>query len=104
MELERDTCIEIMQRYVAGLSLEDKSLEWLRKKSIEQSMTVANCERSAREIRKYVINQCKGVDEISELVKERKDELVEAIELQAELSKVIVKWIDDEIAKRQETK
>lgn len=100
MEQEKDTCIKAMQWAVSEIALEDKSLEWLTTEKEKISRSIANCERAVKEIRKYIINECDGRDVSSEEVKRLKDELVEAIELEAELEKVIVKGLDDEIAKR----
>lgn len=102
MELKKETLIELMQGYVSSLALEDKSLEWLTSKRDRLSVSTDNCQRSAKEIRAYVIDECDGRDRASEEVKELKDKLVEAIELQAELNKVLAKSLDDEIAKRLE--
>lgn len=101
MELDKGLCVAMMLGVVSEMSLEGKSLEWLKKTRDEQSRIVADCERSAREIRAYVITEYKGRDGASELVNERKDELVEAIERQAEMVQVLVKRIDDEIGNRQ---
>lgn len=103
MELDKETCIKEMQEWVSGLSLEGKSLEWLMKKKEIASICIANCERSAREIRQYVVNECDGQDVSSEEVKKRKTELVEAIEMEAELEKILAKAIDAELDKRLET-
>lgn len=100
MGLEKDTCIELMQEWASDFALEDKTLEWLTGKKEIASRSVANCERSAKEIRAYIINENNGREEASEEVKELKAKLVEAIELEAELEKVIAKGLDDEIAKR----
>lgn len=102
MELKKETLIEMMQEYVSDLALEDKSLEWLTSKRERLSASTANCQLSAREIRAYVIDERNGRDEASEEVKELKDKLVEAIELQAELNKVLAESLDDEITKRLE--
>lgn len=102
MELEKETLIEMMQKHVSYVGLEDKSLEWLIKNKESLSKSIANCERSAREIREYIIDECDGRDRASELVKEKKGELVEAIELEAELEKIIAQQLDKEIAKRLE--
>ncbi|MDD7318748.1 MAG: hypothetical protein PUG74_08755 [Prevotellaceae bacterium] len=103
MELKKDTLIEMMQEYVSELALEDKSLEWLTEKKEIASRSIANCEKSAKEIREYIINECDGREEASEEVKKLKAKLVEAIEMEAELEKVIVKQLDKEITKRLET-
>ena len=104
MELEKDTCIEMMQEWASEFALEDKSLEWLTEKKEIASRSIANCERSAKEIREYIVNECDGRDTSSEEVKELKDKLVDAIELEAELEKVVEKALDAELAKRLETK
>lgn len=101
MELDKETLVAMMLGVVSEMSLEGKSLEWLKKTRDEQSRIVADCERSAREIREYVITEHNGRDGASELVKERKAELVEAIERQAEMVQVLVKRIDDEIGNRE---
>lgn len=101
MELDKGLCVAMMLGVVSEMSLDGKSLEWLKKTRAEQSRIVADCERSAREIREYVITEYNGRDGASELVKERKSELVEAIERQAEMVQVLVKRIDDEIGNRQ---
>lgn len=103
MEQEKDTCIKTMQWAVSEMDLEDKTLEWLTKKKEKISRSVANCERSAKELREYIINEKDGRDVSSEEVKELKNKLVDAIELEAELEKVIVKQLDKEITKRLET-
>ena len=103
MELEKETRIGMMQEYVSGLSLEDKTLEWLTANKKDISRSIANCERSAQKLREFIIDECDGRDITSELVKELKDKLVEAIELEAELEKIVVKRLDEEIAKRLET-
>lgn len=100
MELDRETLIEQMQEWASDMAIEDKPLEWLTKRKERVSRSIANCERSAQEIREYVINECDGRDISSEAVKELKSELVEAIETEAELEKVIVKQLDEEISKR----
>lgn len=100
MELDKETLIEMMQEWASDFALEDKSLEWLTKRKEKISRSVANCERSAKEIRKYIINEHDGRDISSEAVKELKAKLVDAIELEAELEKVIVQRLDEEIAKR----
>lgn len=100
MGLEKDTCIELMQEWASEFALEDKSLEWLTEKKEIASRSIANCERSAKEIREYIVNDDNGREEASEEVKKLKDKLVEAIELEAELEKVIAKRLDEEIAKR----
>jgi hypothetical protein len=104
MELEKDTCIEMMQEWASEMALEDKSLEWLTTKKEKISRSIANCERSAKEIREYIVNEKDGRDVSSEEVKELKDKLVDAIELEAELEKVVEKALDAELAKRLETK
>lgn len=91
-----------MQWVVSEMTLEEKSLEWLTKKKEKLSRSVANCERSAKEIRKYIVNEEDGRDVSSEAIKELKEELVDAIELEAELEKVVVKQLDEEITKRLE--
>lgn len=96
MELDKETLVAMMLGVVSEMSL-----EWLKKTRDEQSRIVADCERSAREIREYVITEYNGRDGASELVKERKAELVEAIERQAEMVQVLVKRIDDEIGNRE---
>lgn len=101
MELDKELCVAMMLGVVSEMSLEGKSLEWLKKTRAEQSRIVADCERSAREIREYVITEYNGRDGASALVKERKGELVEAIERQAEMVQVLVKRIDDEIGNRE---
>ena len=103
MELEKEPRIKEILKWVSEMVLEGKSLEWLMTKKEKLSRSVANCERSAREIRQYVVNESDGEEEASELVKERKAELVEAIEMQAELEKIVAKQLDEEIAKRLET-
>lgn len=103
MELEKETCIEMMQECVSDMCLEDKPLEWLTEKKEIASRSIANCLASAKEIREYIVNECDGRDTSSEAVKELKDKLVDAIELEAELEKVIAKAIDAEIEKRLET-
>lgn len=100
MELDKETYIKAMQEYISDKALEDKSLEWLTKTRELLSGSIANCERSAQEIREYTISERNGRDTASGLVKERKGALVEAIEMQAELEKVIVKRLDEEISKR----
>ena len=102
MEQERDTCIDAMQWVVSEMELEDKSLEWLTTKKEKISRSVANCERSAKELKKYIINECDGRDVSSEAIKELKEQLVDEIELEAELEKVIVKRLEKEIDKRLE--
>lgn len=104
MELEKETCIEMMQEWASEMALEDKSLEWLTTKKEKISRSIANCERSAKEIREYIVNEKDGRDVSSEEVKELKDKLVDAIELEAELEKVVEKALDAELAKRLETK
>ncbi len=104
MELKKETYIEMMLEYVAGLSLEDKTLEWLKEKQEIASRSIANCLASAKEIREYIVNECDGRDTSSEMVKELKNKLVASIEIEAELEKVIVKQLDEEIEKRLETK
>lgn len=104
MELKKETYVEMMQGYVSDLALEDKSLEWLKEKQEIASRSIANCLASAKEIKAYIINECDGRDTSSEVVKELKNKLVEAIEMEAELEKVIVKQLDEEIEKRLETK
>lgn len=97
---DKETLIEMMQEWASDMALEEKSLEWLTMRKERTSRSVANCERSAKEIRKYIINECDGRDIACEAVKELKDELIEAIEMEAELEKVIVKQLDEEISKR----
>ena len=104
MELEKETYIEMMQEFVSDMCLEDKPLEWLKEKRARLIISIADCERSAKEIRNYIVNECDGRDTSSEVVKELKDKLVDAIELEAELEKVIAKAIDAELDKRLETK
>lgn len=103
MELEKDTCIEMMQEWASEMALEDKSLEWLTTKKEKISRSIANCERSAKEIREYIVNEKDGRDVSSEEVKELKDKLVDAIELEAELEKVVAKALDAEIDRRLKT-
>lgn len=103
MELDKETLIGMMQEYASIMALEDKSIEWLTEKKEIASKDIANCERSAKEIRAYIINEDNGREGASEEVKELKENLVEAIELQAELEKGIAKLLDKEIAKRLET-
>ncbi|WP_294049211.1 hypothetical protein [uncultured Porphyromonas sp.] len=102
MELEKEIYIEAMQEWASEFALEDKSLEWLTEKKEIASRSIANCEKSAKEIREYIISEYNGREGASEEVKELKDELVEAIEMEAELEKVIVKQLDKEITKRLE--
>lgn len=104
MGLDKDTCIELMQELASEFALEDKSLEWLTEKKEIASRSIANCERSAKEIRAYIINinENNGREEASEEVKELKAKLVDAIELEAELEKIIAQQLDKEIAKRLE--
>ncbi len=102
MEQEKDTCIKAMQWVVSEMELEDKSIEWLTEKKGETSRSIANCERSAQKLREYIINECDGRDVSSETVTKLKAKLVAAIELEAELEKVIAKRLDEEIAKRLE--
>lgn len=104
MELDKETYIELMQVLVQEMVIEDKSLEWLTEKRELVRNSVANCERSAKEMREYIINEYNGRDVSSEEVKELKDKLVDAIELEAEIEKIVVKQLDEEIAKRLETK
>ena len=104
MEQDKETCIKEMQEWVSEMVLEGKSLEWLMKKKEIASRSIANCLASAKEIREYIVNECDGRDTSSEAVKELKDKLVEAIEMEAELEKVIVKQLDEEIEKRLEMK
>lgn len=103
MELEKETLIELMQEYVSDMGLDGKSLEWLTETRETLSKSIADCERAAKEIKAYVITECDGRDRASELVKEKKGELVEAIEMEAELEKVVAKQLDEEIEKRLET-
>lgn len=104
MELEeKDIYVEIMQECLSEMALEEKSLEWLMEKKEEVSRSIANGERSAKELREYIIDEKDGIDISCEEVRELKDKLVEAIEVEAELEKVIVKQLDEEIAKRLET-
>lgn len=103
MELDKETLIEMMQEYVSDMGLEDKSLEWLTKTRETLSKSIADCKRAAKEIKAYVITECDGRDRASELVKEKKGELVEAIEMETALEKVVAKQLDEEIAKRLET-
>lgn len=100
MEQEKGTCIKAMRWVVSAMTLEEKSLEWLTKKKEKISRSVANCERSAKEIREYIVNEEDGRDVSSEAIKELKEELVDAIELEAELEKFVVKQLDEEISKR----
>lgn len=100
MGLEKDTCVEMVQEYISKMALEDKSIEWLMMTRDELIRVVADCERSARDIRTYVITEFDGVEGSSELVNERKEKLVKAIELQADMVKVFVKGLGDEIEKR----
>ena len=102
MELEKETLIGMMQEWVSEIALEDKTLEWLTEKKGMVSRNIANCERSAKEMREYIVNEEDGRDVSSEEVKKRKAELVEAIELEDELEKFIAKRLDEEIAKRLE--
>ena len=104
MELEKELCMAMMQEWASEFALEDKSLEWLTEKKEIASRSIANCLASAKEIREYIVNECDGRDTSSEAVKELKDKLVEAIEMEAELEKVIVKQLDEEIEKRLEMK
>lgn len=100
MKLDKEICIELMRDWASDMDLEDKSLAWLTKRKERLDRSIANCERSAKEIREYIIDECDGRDISSEAVKELKDELIEAIEMEAELEKTIVKQLDEEIAKR----
>lgn len=100
MKLDKEICIELMRDWASDMDLEDKSLAWLTKRKERIDRSIANCERSAKEIREYIINECDGRDISSEAVKELKAELIEAIEMEAELEKTIVKQLDEEIAKR----
>lgn len=104
MKLEEKTYIEMVLEYVSGLSLEDKSLEWLKANKKKISRSIANCERSAQKLREFIIDEYDGRETSSKAVTESKDKLVEAIEIEAELEKVIVKKLDEEIEKRLETK
>ena len=90
----------MMQDLASDMAIEYKSLEWLMKNKESLSKSIANCERSAKEIREFIINECDGRDISCEAAKELKEELVDAIELEAELEKVIVKQLDEEIKKR----
>lgn len=103
MELEKETLIEMMQDWASDMAIEYKSLEWLSERKERLSRSIANCERSAKEIREYIINECDGRDISCEAAKELKEQLVDAIEMEAELEKVIVKQLDEEIARRLET-
>lgn len=103
MELDKETYIKAMQEYISDKALEDKSLEWLTGKKEIASRSIANCERSAKEIRAHIINENNGREEASEEVKELKAKLVDAIELEAELEKIIAQQLDKEIAKRLDT-
>lgn len=103
MELTQEDYKRIMQVLAQEVELEDQSLEWLTEKREQARNSVANCERSAREIREYVINERNGREAANEDVKALKAELIEAIEYQAEMVKVVVKWLGDEIEKRLET-
>lgn len=100
MELDKETLIGTMQWVVSEMAIEDKPLEWLTAKKEETSRSIANCERSAKELREYIVDEKDGRDISSEEVKELKAKLVDAIELEAELEKVFVKRLDEEIAKR----
>lgn len=102
MKLKQETYKRIMQRLAQEVQLEDQSLEWLTEKMEQARNSIANCKRSAREIREYVINERNGREAANEDVKARKAELIEAIEFQAEVVKVVVKWLGDEIDKRLE--
>ena len=90
----------MMLGVVSEMSLEGKSLEWLTEKKEIASRSIANCLASAKEIREYIVNECDGQDTSSEAVKELKDKLVDAIALEAELEKIVVKRLDEEIEKR----
>lgn len=100
MELDKETLIGTMQWVVSEMAIEDKPLEWLTAKKEETSRSIANCERSAKELREYIVDEKDGRDISSEEVKELKAKLVDAIELEAELEKVFVKRLDEVIAKR----
>lgn len=100
MGLDKETLIGMMQDWASDMAIEYKSLEWLTERKESLSRSIANCERSAKEIREYIVNEDNGREEASEEVQELKDKLVEAIEIEAELEKVVVKQLDDEIAKR----
>ena len=100
MGLDKETLIGMMQDLASDMAIEYKSLEWLMKNKESLSKSIANCERSAKEIREYIVNEEDGRDVSSEAIKELKEELVDAIELEAELEKVIVKQLDEEIKKR----
>ena len=100
MGLDKETLIGMMQDLASDMAIEYKSLEWLMKNKESLSKSIANCERSAKEIREFIINECDGRDISCEAAKELKEELVDAIELEAELEKVIVKQLDEEIKKR----
>lgn len=100
MELDRETLIEQMQEWASDMAIEDKPLEWLTKRKERVSRSIANCERSAKKLREFIINECDGRDISCEAAKELKDELVEAIEMEVELEKIIVKQLDEEINKR----
>lgn len=102
MELDKETLIGMMQDWVSEMGLEYKSLEWLTENRKKARNSVANCERSAKEMREYIVNEEDGRDVSSEEVKKRKAELVEAIELEAELEKILAKAIDAELDKRLE--
>lgn len=104
MELEKETIIGMTQEWASEMAIEGKSLEWLKANKKEISRSIANCKRSAKEMREYIVNEEDGRDVSSEEVKKRKAELVEAIELEAELEKIIAKAIDAELDKRLETK
>lgn len=100
MKLDKETLIGAMQWVVSKNAIEDKPLEWLKVNKETLSRSVANCERSAKELREYIVDEKDGRDISSEAVKELKDELVEAIEMEVELEKLVVKQLDEEIAKR----
>lgn len=100
MGLDKETLIGMMQDLASDMAIEYKSLEWLMKNKESLSKSIANCERSAQKLREFIINECDGRDISCEAAKELKNELVEAIEIEAELEKVIVKQLDEEINKR----
>lgn len=100
MGQEKETLIGMMQDLASDMDIEYKSLEWLTKRKERLSRSIANCEQSAKKLRGFIINECDGRDISCEAAKELKDELVEAIEMEAELEKVIVQRLDEEIAKR----
>lgn len=100
MKLDKETLIGMMQDWASDMDIVYKSLEWLTKRKERLSRSIANCERSAKKLREFIINECDGRDISCEAAKELKDELVEAIEMEVELEKIIVKQLDEEINKR----